>query len=286
MRAALRSLFLVLAFVLSAGASAHVASARGALASTAAHDAALAIDLDAEEEGSIGRGFLRGRTATAAVWTPLTPGNVLGWWDHTDLAHIWADTAGTTSTTNLGAVKRVDDKSGLSVHMTEATNYPTRLDGQANGKTAGAYNGTTARLTTAAFTLPSPGTIIIWCSGPSQTGYAVDSQNNTRGMYYTASAFNAYAGASLTSSVSMTTGVHMIAILFNGASSIINVDGTETSGTTGVNAANMGAILGAAGGNTTFFAGNIYESVWYGIDVGIGGRASARAYGQTKYGAP
>ena len=46
----------------------------------------------------------------------------LGWWDVSDTATLWQDTAGASAVTADGqSVARIDDKSGAGLHMTQAT---------------------------------------------------------------------------------------------------------------------------------------------------------------------
>jgi hypothetical protein len=238
--------------------------------------------------GSIARGFIRGRAGVAAAaWTPLTPGPI-AYWDFSDTAHLWADTAGTVATTNAGLIARIDDKSGNGWHATQATagNRPTRTDASVNSKTVGTFSSAgTTHLDTAAFTLTQPCTTLVWFSGAAATGYIIDSQANSRGTLIITTTPNIYAGATL-AATSINALQHFVAGLFNGASSIIRLDGTETSGAAGAGTATTGFILGAAGGATTYFDGKICEVAIYPNDVGAANRGFAQTYGQAKWGTP
>lgn len=230
-------------------------------------------------------------------WLPTTPGNLVAWWDFSDLSHIWADTAGTTGTTNGGTIARVDDKSGNGWNATQSTagQRPVRTDNTANGKTAATFTAANSTmLTTANFTLNNACTVIVWVKVFS-AGYILDGGTvNTRVIIYNSTANPAsaqiYGGtAFMTSSNTVDPATaHMIVGVYNGASSVVRLDGTETSGTNIGNATDTtGMTLGADGSRAgSFFTGNILEVACYSVDIGATQRANAQAYGQTKYGAP
>ena len=238
--------------------------------------------------GSIGRAFLRGRYGSAA-WTPATPAGLVAWYDFSRTGNMWADTAGTVASTNGAKFARIDDLSGSANHATQATagNQPTRTDAGVNGKTVGTFaSASTTHLDSPAFTIAQPCSMLVWFSGAAATGYVCDSQSNARGLLIITTTPNIYAGTALAAGSAVNTLQHFVAGLFNGASSIIRLDATETSGAAGVNVATTGITIGAAGGATTYFDGKICEIAYYTGDIGITHRNSAQSYGTAKWGTP
>ena len=241
--------------------------------------------------GALGRQFIRSRGSS--VWSPSTPSGLVAWWDFSDLAHIWADTAGTTGTTNTGVIKRVDDKSGNGHNATEATNAPTRLDNAQNSKTGAVFtSGSSTKLASSGWTIAQPCTIAVWAlSASTANGVIVGGGTvNTRDIFYSAvptGAVNVYSGTALASGATYTAAnIHMLLGLFNGASSLVRVDGAETSGAAGTGAETNGLIIGAEGGPTSFATVTVMEIAVYSNDIGSTHRGNAQTYGQSKYAAP
>ena len=237
--------------------------------------------------------YMQRRRSAAAAWSPTTPGNLLAWYDFSDLAHIWSDTGGTTGTSNTGVIKRVDDKSGNAHHATEATNAPTRLDNAQNSKTGAVFTaGSSTKLASAGWTIAQPCTIVVWAlSASTASGVIVGGGTvNTRDIYYAAvptGAANIYSGTALASGSTYTAAnIHMLLGLFNGASSLVRVDGAETSGAAGTAAETNGLIIGAEGGPASFATVTVMEIAVYSNDIGSTHRGNAQTYGQGKYAAP
>ena len=79
------------------------------------------------------------------------------WYDPSDLATLWKDTAGTDPVTADGdAVARIDDKSGNGNHLTQATAAARPLYKTAGGLHWLDFDGTDDRLATGAFTITQP----------------------------------------------------------------------------------------------------------------------------------
>lgn len=161
-----------------------------------------------------------------------------GWWDPSDFTSMFQDTAGTVPITAAGqVVARINDKSGNNNHLLQATagNRPT-IQQDGNGLFYLDYDGT-ADLMAAV----GPGAL----AQPNEAIFAVffDTLGFIRHIYdgIGASARNAilfqsdgtpqlYAGAVVTAgAVISATTLYVIEGLFNGASSVMRINGTAGS---------------------------------------------------------
>jgi hypothetical protein len=197
-----------------------------------------------------------------------------------------------TGITVVGAgVDTWADQSGNSrdLRQTTDTNRPTK---EADG--AITFDGSDNYLATAGFTLNQPTTIyllgkqITWTAGDrvfdGNAGNSGGFLQNDDGGYVGASPYvQAYAGSYLRSSA---TGLDawtlntyaVICIVFNGASSLIQINaGSALTGNAG--AANMGGLkLGAAGGVSQFSNIQTKEMILFPVAHDVATRAIVRAY--------
>lgn len=83
---------------------------------------------------------------------PFSPKNIQNlffWFDASDEKTLFDSTTGGSSvTSNSASVKRWEDKSGNSRHISENTNPPTLSTNSQNGKNSISFNGTSSQLTT------------------------------------------------------------------------------------------------------------------------------------------
>jgi len=112
----------------------------------------------------VGQGAMVSDVSAAFDPSQLGTTKLIAWYDFGDLSTIWANTAGTTPTTNNGKIARINDKSGNGWNLTQATSgyQPTRTDS--------IFNGLAAANSTGAAYMPSANGIInglnkvmCWC---------------------------------------------------------------------------------------------------------------------------
>lgn len=103
--------------------------------------------------------------------TLFASGETGGWWDFTDAATLFSDTARTTPSTLTGQVRGVEDKSGNGRHLSSASITITRQSGYIN------FPGTAAGLSTAAGQVGNAAgwTTIIAIRPASLNGHWIDS---------------------------------------------------------------------------------------------------------------
>lgn len=86
------------------------------------------------------------KPAAAGAFTPASlfiGGFAGGWWDPSDLTHMWKDTAGTIPVTADGdAVARIDDKSGNGNNLLQSTSGSRPLYKTSGGKSWLQFDGT------------------------------------------------------------------------------------------------------------------------------------------------
>ena len=227
------------------------------------------------------------------TFTPATPGNLIAWWDLSDLTTLFSSNACTGATSNGGGIGCVTDKSGSGHNVTQATagNRPTRTDSAQNSKTGATFvAGSTQHLDSAAFTIAQPCTVVVWFKSYSSSGYIIDGLSvNSRVMLMDSASNPAhsqmYGGTSFllsTNTVDPAT-VHMIMGVFNGASSVMRLDGTETTGSPGTATETAGMTLAAAASPPSVV---ILEGAVYSVALSSTDRGKLQTYGQGKWAAP
>lgn len=207
----------------------------------------------------------------------------------------WQDNPGTVVATADGdPVKLWQDQSGQAHHVSAASDTvrPTLQTLTNGGKTFRTIrtDGTDDRLT-AAFTLAQPCTLLIVAKRTGGTGVDgyTDAQNanSFRGVYRNSSdtSLQLFAGSAFTVVTTSQAVLNAFICIFNGASSVLNFNGAETTGGNVGASAGSGICLGGGlGGN---ILGGDYARVlaWAGA-VGSGDRTSLIAWARSNYGTP
>ena len=104
------------------------------------------------------RGFFEG-----SAFSPKNIKNLFFWFDASDEATLFdSTTGGSNVTTNSASIKRWEDKSGNSRHITENINPPILSTNSQNGKNCISFNGTSSQLTTSTnYTIS--GNVTVFC---------------------------------------------------------------------------------------------------------------------------
>lgn len=227
-----------------------------------------------------------------AGWTPKSPGNLLGWWDFSDITTLFTDSGLGTQSVNGGVIGAITDKSGLGNTATQATaaQKPTRADNSQNGKAGGAFvsTGSGTQLATGAFSVAQPCTIVVWTTNiGSSSGYIIDGGSvNERILLFNAGNASIYSGTFLNGAAANNLSASMLLGLFNSTNSIVRYNGSETTGDAGTAADTDGITIGGQGNQAAGCSGTILEVACWSNDIGANHRQNAQIYGQIKYGMP
>jgi hypothetical protein len=165
------------------------------------------------------------------------------------------------------AVSTWADQSGNGRNYTQATGSAQPIK-QAAGTIL--FNGTSHLLKTAAFTLNQPCTRylrvkpVTWTNGR----YIFDGNLINRGVLFQTGvtpSVSLYAGAAAAPNTALTLGAwHSVAAVFNGATSVLQIDGTTTTGNAG--ASNPGGLtLGASPSSTLWSNVEVAEEIAYNV---------------------
>lgn len=210
-----------------------------------------------------------GRGVQASSWTPadLSPG-ALAWYDPSDLASLFQDTAGTVPVTASGQpVARMNDKSGNGYHLLQATAGNQLSLQQAGGLSWLAGDGTSDYMTA---TIPTYGgsaaTVAAAVLGTTANflGMIVAGSTGIRFTMHAPSGASAYFDCANSS-----TGRLSVAQTFTTAKVVANRGGTARVGRiNGVSVVTGGAAPTPASPYNTIILGNA-----------TGGFAPARTYG-------
>lgn len=194
---------------------------------------------------------------------------------------------------NGSNVSEWDDQSGNGNNLTQATNQLIYVSsgGGGNNPYLQSTPGGNASLDLSSFTLAQPVEgFIVWHQNVahSHADYILDiaSGGSQAAIINPASSSVVQFAAGDGSTSALTTGDHLLDIQWNGASSVIIVDGI--SGSNASHAQTFSQLhVGQAGGLSGFGAnGNFYELALYSRILSSTERSLWRSYVQTRYGTP
>lgn len=231
------------------------------------------------------RGAFGAQTAVAS-WTPARLSGLLAWYDASDTGSI---------TSSGGLVSQWNDLSGNGYHLVQGTeaNQPTTGSRTVNGLNALDF-GVADFMTSS----PDPANTV----QPISMYYGIQLDSTSGNKYQLESSFfdscklqlrdfntNYYAnaGTSWNPHSGVDTNLHMWGVVFNGASSVSSLDGTEVTGNPGTNSYpghdGNGIQVGAG---SEGFDGSIVEIVIAAAALDAPARAVLLNYYQTKWGTP
>ena len=190
-----------------------------------------------------GRPIGGGNSSTGtAAFSPLDIAGLQLWLDGSDIATLFQDSAKTTPVTSDGdVVGAMADKSGNGNDVVEATtaNKPIYKTGIENGKSVVRFDGTDDKLTSAGFgelTIPNIIFAVYATSDNTKTTQSILDGNAKRHILRidgsSPTKWAAYAGIFLTNG-NVNNGIALITAQFNGASSFVRLNGSQTNGNTG-----------------------------------------------------
>lgn len=251
--------------------------------------------------GAKGDGVLSGCavTASAAAFAPSDVSGMLAWYDFSQIATLWKDTARTSAVTTTGdAIKGVTDLSGAGNHLSEATNGPAYTTGIQNGLSVARFDGVddqmngvsalAARATATYFLVCGKRSAIGGNNGPVSFAGAVNS-----GLWSNVAIPTNWAYAKNGAGAGVDTGItgavwHVICVkVVSSASLIIYGDGTQTASLDPDNNVTsstdfyLGVLVGVNYCDVDFGAALIYDSA-----LGDTDRNNVEAYLKTQWGTP
>ncbi len=202
---------------------------------------------------------------------------------------FWVSADDSQKTFNGSDLSQFDDLSSNGKNLTPGTAaaQPAFTSGSANGKPSLTFAGTEYMIN-AALSLTQPYTVFIAAKSTVTAAYMMDSNSATRGAagfnLTGGGKFDAFAGASLSSTFRDDGKTHLYGALFNGASSQLYVDGiADGAGNAGADALtgiNLGISVGAVQG----MVGTISELALYDRELSFSERKTIEAYLTHKWG--
>lgn len=217
-------------------------------------------------------------------WTsPSQLSGLVAWYDASDAATIHS---------TAGAVSQWDDKSGNGFHVVQATGskQPTTGATTLNGLNIIDFlraNAQTLAKTGISTTVKSLFIVMKYATVP---GTSAPVATDAATFFYALAAnssINMYAGtAGINTSNNQTNGTAFDAyVILNGASSVIDLNGTDTTGNPGSATAATSIILGTDTG-TNYLNGSIAELFASSLIISGAELTSARSYLTAKWGTP
>lgn len=197
---------------------------------------------------------------------------------------LWA-AGNLLSLSNNDPVSSWTDFSGNSNSPTQGTGaaQPTFKTNILNGLAIVRFDG--GDYLTKAWTLGPPSTAFIVVKSAFDATDCLDGGSLNQSVFQRASSTSALAfdGAALFATVGNWSNFNYYCIVWNGASSLIGVNGTETTGILGTGGYNTGVAIGAGGDGTNAITGDIAEVIIYDTALSIGNRGAANTYLASKY---
>jgi hypothetical protein len=212
-------------------------------------------------------------------------------YDFNDISTLWKDTARTSAVTaDADVIKGVTDLSGTGNHLSEATNGPAYKVNIQNGKSVSRYDGTNDVLQSADITDISTPTLFVVVkhatgTPPGQQGILGDPSDALQLYVHSTGFWAYYAGTEQATAIDVNTNAHILVGKFNGAGSVLYVDGSVGStANPGAGALTTGIRVGANSSN--FLNGDIcevvvYNSVLSSTNINLVGNHLASKWGTT-----
>ena len=232
-------------------------------------------------------------TGAASRRPTFTPASIAGLtlWLKADVG-AYQDSGGTTPCTNGTTVAVWKDQSGNGNDASQVTGAarPTFTTGELNGLPGVVFNDSPPTyLATSAFSLPQPCTVAFLAktlNGSILQYYADGTSLNTRNVLLDPNdtTMSLYAGAVASATTPAQTSFFAAIAVFNNASSVINVMGTETTGLNPGATNGAGVTVGAGAGGTSALKGPMVEVVAYNSALTSGQRAQLMSYLRTRGG--
>ena len=205
---------------------------------------------------------------------------------------LWldADDASTFTYSSGTVVSQWNDKSGTAQHFAQATgaNQPNR-NGTQNGHTTVVFDGSTDTLSCSVAGMVHPVTMFAVARNTASSGQRNLISYSSDGRIFRTSGgtIDIYQGSFLSSGTSWgTTDFHSVSAVFNGASSLIAVDGgSDTTGTSGGGSFDTGsAAVGALRASSSeYWQGDIAELIVYDRALSSGERSQVEDYLAAKW---
>ena len=228
-------------------------------------------------------GIIASGHKAGSSWSPADLSGLIGWYDSTVTASI---------TSSGGRASGWADQSGAGNHLaqTDSSKY-AYTDGSLGGRTVLRFNGSVLHCGTS---VSNPVTVAMAARWDAYADW-------TPAMGFSGAAFPAYQGSSsqgtatwlayggviLYSSVARDLSAHSLLTVIHGASSVIRIDATETTGDTGTYTNPRDRIaVGAQSGSTAGPPVTIGEVLIYSTALASTDRASVHAYLKAKWGTP
>lgn len=213
------------------------------------------------------------QTTFPYTFTPAYATNLAGWYNATDASTITHD---------AGSVSAWNDKSGLGRHLTQDT--PARQPATGlrtqNSLNVIDFNGDTIQ--SAAFTEEAQ-VNTVYIAGVfdvTTTQYMLDSlgASSRNAMLLHSSNYNMLSGGSFAAGAAADTSFHIFKMVFDGSSSVLGVDGVDTTGLNPGTNGTDGVILGSDRSPGFFLNGAIGEVVRVNGAVTAGDETNILAY--------
>jgi hypothetical protein len=182
------------------------------------------------------------RYPLSVAFTPLSlfAGAAIGaWYDPSDLATLFQDSAGTTPVTaNNDPVGKMLDKSGNGFHLTQATAGKRPLYKVSGGLSSLLFDGTDDFLQSGAFTAwAQPSSFLLGekltSIGAAQGNFITGTGQNTLYKTATDSKLALFAGGTALVFDAANTSAHVLHAEFNGLSATLRRDGSAVAATSG-----------------------------------------------------
>lgn len=229
--------------------------------------------------------------AGAAAFAPSDVVGLILWVDYSDATSLFTDTSRTVGVSADGnAIAGVSDKSGVGNHLTQATAAakPTYKVAIQNGKSVGRHDGGDHIVSLAAITQAQPYTIFATAkvTGVASTQGIVGASAFVPALEVRAGpTWTMYAGTLLSAGVPETTNWHQLSAVYNGASSILRLDGAQiAAGAAGTTAWSNAISIGDESNGANAWNGDIGEVLIYNSTISGANLTSIESYLKTKWG--